>query len=152
MTTMTHSAPLFVSTPQTSPALGAVSGTPLILLRLEGAALLVAAIFAYATRGSSWAMFAGLFLVPDLSMLGYLGGPRLGAACYNAGHSYFGPAVLAVLGVAASTPMLLSIACIWLAHIGFDRLLGYGLKYATSFGETHLGRRGRATRVERHVP
>ena len=97
-------------------------------------------------------MFAGLSLVPDLSMLGYLGGPRLGAACYNAGHSYLGPAVLAALAVAASMPMLLSIACIWLAHIGFDRMLGYGLTYATSFGETHLGRRGRATRVERHVP
>lgn len=142
MTSTTHSALPTVSTPRTAPALGAVSGTPLVLLRLEGAAVLVAATFAYAALGGRWAWFAGLFLVPDLSMLGYLGGRRLGAACYNAGHSILGPAALAALGVAASMPLLLAGACIWTAHIGFDRLLGFGLKYATSFGDTHLGSRG----------
>jgi Domain of unknown function (DUF4260) len=141
MTTMTQPAQLTISTPRACRALGAVSGTPLVLLRLEGAAVLVAATFGYATLGGRWALFAALFLVPDLSMLGYLGGRRLGAACYNAAHSYLGPAALAAVSVAASIPMLLGIACIWTAHIGFDRLLGYGLKYATSFGDTHLGSR-----------
>jgi Domain of unknown function (DUF4260) len=142
MTTMTHPALTSVSNPRAWPALGAVSGVPLALLRLEGAAVLVAATFAYATLGGRWAGFATFFLVPDLSMLGYLGGRRLGAACYNAGHSYLGPAALAAFGVAESIPMLLGIACVWIAHIGFDRMLGYGLKYATGFGDTHLGRRG----------
>jgi len=142
MTTMTHPALSSVSNPQSSNAAGAVSGAPLALLRLEGAAMLLAASFAYSRLGAGWALFGWLFLAPDLSMLGYLGGRRLGAACYNAGHSYLGPAALAVLGVGASIPLLLGIACIWLAHIGFDRLLGYGLKYTSSFGATHLGRRG----------
>jgi Domain of unknown function (DUF4260) len=144
MTMTTHPALPSVSNshPRVSPAEGAVSGTPLVLLRLESAAVLVAATFAYSRLGAGWTWFAALFLVPDLSMLGYLGGRRLGAACYNVGHSYLGPAALAALAVATSMPMLLGIACIWIAHIGFDRLLGYGLKYTTSFGETHLGRRG----------
>jgi hypothetical protein len=139
MTMMTQPALPTVSTPRACQAAGAVSATPLVLLRLEGAAVLVAMTFAYYTLGGRWALFAGLFLAPDLSMLGYLGGRRLGAVCYNAVHSYLGPAALAAVGVAASMPMLLGIACIWTAHVGFDRLLGYGLKYATSFGDTHLG-------------
>jgi len=139
MTLMTQPALPTISTPQARSAAGAVSGTPLVLLRLEGAVALVAASFAYSALGGRWALFAGLFLVPDLSMLVYLAGRRLGAACYNAVHSYLGPAVLAAVGVAASIPALLGLACIWTAHIGFDRLLGYGLKYATSFGDTHLG-------------
>jgi len=143
MTTTTHPALLSDSNPLPSALeAGAASGTPLILLRLEGAVVLLAATLAYSRLGAGWGLFAGLFLVPDLSMLGYLGGRRLGAACYNAGHTYLAPAALAALGVAASIPMLLGIACIWIAHIGLDRLLGYGLKYPTSFGETHLGRRG----------
>jgi hypothetical protein len=37
----------------------------------------------------------------------------------------------------------LSLATIWIAHIGFDRALGYGLKYGSGFTHTHLGRIGR---------
>lgn len=140
-----------VSTPPVTPNLGAATGAPLILLRLEGAATLAAASIAYAALHGGWALFAALFLVPDLSMLGYLAGRRVGAACYNAGHSIIAPALLAGLGAALSAHALLPLACIWLAHVGFDRLLGYGLKYGTSFGDTHLGRRGgsQARRPER---
>jgi hypothetical protein len=121
---------------------GAVTGAPRTLLRLEGAAALVAASVAYAGSGGRWSVFALLFLLPDLSMLGYLASRRVGAAAYNAAHSYVGPALLAGLGLASSTHDLCLIACIWAAHVGFDRLLGYGLKYGTSFGDTHLGSRG----------
>jgi hypothetical protein len=121
---------------------GTVSGAPRTLLRLEGAAALAAASFAYSGLGGRWSLFALLFLLPDLSMVGYLAGPRAGAACYNAAHSYLGPALLAGLGAAAGVHGILSIACIWAAHVGFDRLLGYGLKYGTRFGDTHLGRLG----------
>jgi len=139
--TLTHPAVPAVSTPATAREAGAVSGAPLALLRLEGAAALAGATFAYGALGGRWGMFALLFLVPDLSMLGYLAGRRVGAACYNAAHSYIGAALLAAFAVASGTGGLLGVACIWAAHVGFDRMLGYGLKYGTSFGDTHLGRR-----------
>jgi hypothetical protein len=140
-TTMTQQALSSVSNPSTIREVGAVSGAPLILLRLEGAAALAAASVAYAGLSGRWLVFASLFLLPDLSMLGYLVGRRVGAASYNAGHSYVGPAVLAAFGTALGLHVLVCVACIWVAHIGFDRLLGYGLKYDESFGDTHLGRR-----------
>lgn len=120
-------------------AVGAATGTPRLILRLEAASVMVAALAAYARVGEGWLTFAVLFLVPDLSMLGYLGGRKLGAAAYNAGHSYLLPAALGAIGLGLSQPPLVGIALIWIAHIGFDRLLGYGLKYPTAFGHTHLG-------------
>lgn len=101
--------------------------------------MLLAAWF-YARGGHSWALFALLFLAPDLSFAGYLAGPRAGAAAYNLLHSYVGPAGAAVLALSNGRPA--TVALIWAAHVGFDRLLGYGLKYPTAFGDTHLGRIG----------
>jgi hypothetical protein len=124
---------------------GFVTGSVRTWLLLESVAMAALAIVAYRHFGGSWPRFAALFLVPDLSMLGYLAGPRLGAVAYNVAHAIVGPAVLAVLGVAA--PALLPYACIWLAHVGIDRALGYGLKYPTAFGATHLGRMGGARAV-----
>jgi uncharacterized protein DUF4260 len=123
---------------------GAVFGGPRVLLRLEAVAMLAAAVGAYAGLGGRWPLFALLFLVPDLSLLGYLASARIGAAGYNAAHSLVGPAVLVAVGWAGGQ-LPLEIGCIWVAHIGFDRMLGYGLKYATGFGDTHLGRIGRRT-------
>ena len=140
---MTHQAVPSDSTLGDALETGAASGAPLMMLRLEGAVALAGASLAYSAIDGRWGVFAALFLVPDLSMLGYLAGPRVGAACYNAAHSYLGPATLAALGAAMSIHMPLVVACIWAAHVGFDRMLGYGLKYGTSFGDTHLGRRGR---------
>lgn len=121
----------------------AVTGTPRLLLRLEGAALLLAAMAGYQVLGASWATFALLFLVPDLSFAGYLGGPRLGAITYNALHSTIGVAGLATLAYFGDVATLWPIVLIWLAHVGFDRALGYGLKYGSAFQATHLGRIGR---------
>ncbi|MCA9610776.1 MAG: DUF4260 domain-containing protein [Myxococcales bacterium] len=121
----------------------AVNGGPRVVLRLEGALVLAAGTLAYASLGAGWGLFALLFFTPDLTFLGYLAGPRVGAIAYNAGHSYLGPALLAGLGFAFGAPLLLSIAAIWVAHVGFDRMLGYGLKYASAFGHTHLGRVGK---------
>jgi hypothetical protein len=122
---------------------GSAKGGLRWLLRAEGAALLAGAMLAYDLAGNGWLLFALLFLVPDLSMLGYLAGPRPGAALYNAAHATPGPIALAAAGLLAA-PALLPFALIWLAHIGFDRMLGYGLKYAADFHETHLGRIGRS--------
>jgi hypothetical protein len=110
------------------------------LLRFEGAALLLVAVSLFARSGTSWSLFAALFLAPDLSLLFYLFGPRVGAPAYNAAHSTLAPLALAFAGFALGQPLALSISAIWIAHIGFDRSLGYGLKYADSFSHTHLGR------------
>lgn len=114
------------------------------LLRLEGLAMLAGAVALYAHGQMDWRLFVVLFLVPDLSFLGYLFGARVGAAAYNSAHAIIGPVVLAAFAVASDAAMPLAIALIWFAHIGFDRALGYGLKYAEGFGFTHLGRFGRA--------
>lgn len=111
-----------------------------VLLAMEGAALSGVATFAYSRIGGSWWLFASLFLAPDLSMIFYLGGPRLGAVAYNCLHVTFVPLVLAVLGYISGKPLLIQIALIHIAHIGFDRALGFGLKYPTGFRDTHLGR------------
>jgi hypothetical protein len=122
---------------------GTVTGGVRTLLRLEGLALLAGMTLLYAVFGGSWWIYAILFLAPDLSFAGYLAGPWLGAIVYNAAHSYLAPMALMVAGFALSSPLTLSIAMIWLAHIGFDRVLGYGLKYSAGFGFTHLGRIGK---------
>jgi hypothetical protein len=118
-----------------------VTGAPRIWLRLEGLAALAIALVLYARGGHSWALLAVLFLLPDLSFAGYLGGARVGSWCYNVAHSYVGPAILGIALVAGGGPAMLAL--IWVAHIGFDRMLGYGLKYPTAFHDTHLGRIGR---------
>jgi|HubBroStandDraft_1064217.scaffolds.fasta_scaffold133023_2 hypothetical protein len=108
-------------------------------LRLEGlAAAALSAVF-YQRTGASWWLFAALWLTPDLSKLGYLGGPKLGARIYNAIHSYVTPATLAVTALLLKSPALLPYALIWMNHIGVDRMLGYGLKYPAGFKHTHLG-------------
>jgi hypothetical protein len=127
-----------VMTPLTS---GAVIGSVRRWLRIEGLAALALALFLYARGGHSWRLFAVLFLAPDLSFAGYLAGARVGAAIYNALHSYVGPLVFA--GVLLVTGRPATVPLIWAAHIGFDRFLGYGLKYPSAFGDTHLGAIGR---------
>jgi hypothetical protein len=122
---------------------GAVTGGLRTLLRLEGLTLFVGMTLLYAVWDGSWWVYAILFLAPDLSFAAYLAGPRAGAIVYNAAHSYMAPMALMTTGFALSSPLVLSIALIWLAHIGIDRALGYGLKYSAGFGFTHLGRIGR---------
>ncbi len=121
---------------------GSVRGWPLLLVRMEGAAIAAAAVVAYAQTGRSWWMFAALFLAPDVSMLGYLANSRTGAVVYNAAHTLLAPALVAATGSLLDSSLVIALAAIWLGHIGFDRMLGYGLKYGTGFADTHLGRLG----------
>lgn len=111
---------------------------PRILLHIEGATALAAALFLYARNDGNWLLFVLLVLAPDLSMLGYLAGTGVGATTYNLVHAYTLPALLAAFGVLAPSTLALSLALIWIAHIGADRLVGYGLKYPTAFKDTHL--------------
>jgi hypothetical protein len=119
-------------------------GGPRALLRAEGLALCAAAAGAYAHFGFSWGLFAAAFLAPDIAFAAYFLGPRLGAAAYNALHTTLAPLALGAAGLAFPAPLAAAISLIWLAHVGFDRALGYGLKYASGFSDTHLGRIGRA--------
>jgi hypothetical protein len=105
---------------------------------MEEGCLLIAALLLYVHLRFSWLLFAGLFLAPDLFMLGYLANPRIGAAIYNLGHVVLVPLGLFAFGYGTRRPLAMAIAIIWFSHIAFDRLLGYGLKYPTRFKDTHL--------------
>jgi Domain of unknown function (DUF4260) len=122
-----------------SPTAPPASGAPLTLLRIEGAALGLGSGALYAAGGHSWLTFAVLFLAPDLSIAGYLAGPRVGAAVYNAVHWTVPALALAAFGWAAPSSGAFAVALIWLAHIGMDRALGFGLKYGAGFRNTNLG-------------
>src|ERR1700722_12740212 len=100
--------------------------TPRPLLHLEGAAILVVSLAAYYFIHAGWLQFALLFLVPDISMLGYAANVRVGAISYNAVHCYAAPLILGAWSLGTNHPAMLSLCLIWIAHIGFDRMLGYG--------------------------
>lgn len=128
----------------TSPTRPLSIADAIILQRLEGVGAMGLAIAAYIWLGQSWLLFALLLLVPDLSMLGYLRSPRFGALTYNLAHNYAAPGLLALSGLAFG-PLAYGLAAIWVAHIGLDRMLGYGLKL-DGFDQTHLGPIGKARR------
>lgn len=136
----------------TSPYARGATGGVRATLRLEGALVFLACVLAYPTTGAGWWWFAGAFFLPDLSFIAYAHGAALGARVYNAAHSYAGPLLLAALALQGrEESWSVTAALVWGAHIGFDRMLGYGLKYETAFSDTHLGRIGRASRTN-HQP
>jgi len=111
---------------------------PNLILRAEGAAIFAAAVAFYVYLHANGWLFAALILAPDLSALGYLAGPRVGSVVYNAVHTLVIPlAVLALALILGGDPGV-QVALIWLAHIGIDRALGFGIKYPTVFQDTHL--------------
>lgn len=122
-----------------TPLVGSVIGGPKLLLQLEGAVLLAASIAVFAAQGQAWWIFPALLLVPDIFMLGYLRNTKLGSIIYNIGHSYPAAAIVLAIGFVVSSSFTIALGAIWFGHIGWDRMLGYGLKYATSFKHTHLG-------------
>jgi hypothetical protein len=113
---------------------------PRILLQIEGAAVLLTACVCYHQSHGGWLWFALLLLTPDLSMLGYLINEKLGATVYNIVHTYTFPLCLFLLLWLVGQNSLSWLLFIWLAHIGMDRMLGFGLKYETAFKDTHLQR------------
>ena len=122
----------------------AVSGAPLRILRSEGLVLLAGSIAVYFHGlDEPWWLIPLLLLAPDALMVGYAASSRTGARLYNAAHSYPAPAILGAASLVAEASLWQGVALIWLAHIGLDRALGYGLKYDTAFEDTHLGHIGR---------
>lgn len=113
------------------------------ILRVEAVAVFLAGVFAYLQLGGHPLWLLPLLLVPDVSMAGYLSGPRLGALTYNLVHNLvIGLLAIGVGWIAAIAPLAL-LGCVLVAHVGMDRALGYGLKLPTDFRDTHLGRIGR---------
>lgn len=145
-------APLRIAVPPKSEpktdAAGSTTGAVRLILRIEGLMVLVVSLVLYQRFSGSWAMFALWFLLPDVSFAGYFFGAKIGAHAYNAAHSYVGPLLCACAAAVTGAEAYLFTTLVWSAHIGFDRLLGYGLKYGRGFGFTHLGLIGRAAQLQ----
>ncbi len=113
---------------------------PGIMLRVEGIALLVSSVAIYGWLGYSWWWFIGLFMLPDIALVVYLVDKETGRAVYNLLHTITLPLLLVVAGALIGGAVLIQAGLIWLAHIGMDRTIGYGLKYVGELKETHLQR------------
>jgi len=122
---------------------GAVTGRPLAFLRIEGLVLLVVALVAFSRTGQAWWLLPATLLLPDLGALGYLVSRSAGALLYNLAHATPLPVALVGFGLWQQAPLVIALGTVWLAHIGMDRAMAYGLKYDDDFGHTHLGRHGR---------
>ncbi len=114
------------------------------LLKLEYIAFLALGILAFAKTGFSWWWFVGLFLAPDISMLGYLVNPKTGAFFYNLFHHFGISIVVFLAGKYFAVPELELAGIILFSHSAFDRIMSYGLKYSDSFQNTHLGKIGKS--------
>ena len=111
-----------------------------LLLHIEGLAVLALSIYFYFHLGFSWVAFAVFLFAPDLSALGYLKSIKVCSIVYNLFHTYTMPIIIMIGGLLLHGDNFLMIGLIWIAHIGMDRMLGYGLKYPTKFHDTHLNR------------
>lgn len=122
-----------------------VGGGVNYLLRLEGFTMFVFTLMSYEFLQFDWGQFVLLFFLPDLAIAAYIAGPRAGAICYNTTHTYILPLMLFAYGFFRNSPEVESWAIVWMSHIGFDRTLGYGLKYSKGFRYTHLRRLGHSS-------
>jgi Domain of unknown function (DUF4260) len=113
---------------------------PRLLMHAEGAFIFALTLWFYRAGHYPWWLFAALFLAPDFFMLGYLKNAQVGAAAYNLVHTLAAPMLLLLVALLLPSPASIPCVLIWLCHIGFDRMLGYGLKYPTFFKDTHLQR------------
>ncbi|MFS0765450.1 DUF4260 domain-containing protein [Peribacillus phoenicis] len=109
-------------------------------LHIEGLMVFLAVIYIYSLYEFSWWIFLLLILSPDVSMLAYLINDRIGARVYNLFHTYILSIFTILLSIFLKSDALMLIGLIWTAHIGMDRLFGYGLKYTSSFKATHIQR------------
>ena len=113
-----------------------------LLLRLEEVGLFLSSIYLFSILPFPWWVFPVLLLAPDLSMVGYLAGPRFGAVSYNVVHHRALALLLIGVGLRFGLPIVGLAGVIMFGHSSLDRALGYGLKFPDSFQHTHLGRIG----------
>lgn len=131
------------STPGTA---GMTAGAVRTWLRLEGLAAFGAGLALFGASVGNWLFIIPLILLPDISAVGYLAGPRIGAFGYNLVHNWVPGIVTLAMAAWLDSPALGLVAGVLIAHVGMDRAVGYGLKLPGSFQDTHLGRMGRAKR------
>jgi hypothetical protein len=113
------------------------------LLTLEEIAQFLLGIFLFSRLDFAWWWFPALILVPDLSMVGYLVNPKVGAWAYNFFHHKLLAVVVFVVGALLDSQVFMLAGAILFAHSAMDRIFGYGLKYEDAFTNTHLGRIGK---------
>lgn len=124
---------------QTAISLRSVS-LPKLLLSVEGITIFASAVALYIHEGYGLLTFVALLLLPDLTFVGYAAGPKIGSSLYNLIHTFSLPVTLTVLALLLDWSTGVQLGLIWTAHIGLDRTVGYGLKYATGSKDTHLQR------------
>ncbi len=107
-------------------------------LLLEEVGLFGLSLFMYTQLPYGWGLFALLILTPDVFMLGYLAGKRVGALIYNIGHHRGLALAVWGMGYHVGISWIMLIGVILFAHASMDRIFGYGLKYADDFKHTHL--------------
>lgn len=108
------------------------------LLTFEGLAIFFACLYFYHQLDTSWLVFVLLWLLPDISMVGYLRNNRVGAFAYNLAHNYIPGLLLIFVGMLQGHTVVVSLGIIFISHVGLDRFLGYGLKYPSGFRDTHI--------------
>jgi hypothetical protein len=109
------------------------------LLKAEEAAMFILGIFLFSKLSFAWWVFPALLLAPDISMVGYLANPRMGAWLYNLAHHKAIAISVYLAGVYLNNEIIQLSGVILFAHSSMDRILGYGLKYNDAFKHTHLG-------------
>jgi uncharacterized protein DUF4260 len=113
-----------------------------LILRAEYLAIFVAGVVGFLAMGGHPLLLLPLLLAPDLSIVGYLAGPRIGALTYNLAHNLVVALLVLWIGWFVPISVLALAGAILFGHVGMDRSLGYGLKLPTDFRDTHLGRIG----------
>lgn len=114
------------------------------LLKLEELFMFGMSIFLFTKLDFAWWLYPVLLFTPDLSMLGYLISPQVGALTYNFVHVKALGISLFIIGAILIYQPLQFAGLILFGHTSLDRVLGYGMKYPDSFKHTHLGRIGEA--------
>jgi len=95
------------------------------------------------TQHASWWQLVVFAIAPDLTLIAGAGSglargqlhPRA-VPLYNAVHRFWAPAVLAAVSLALVYPAWLAGGLAWIAHIAFDRSLGFGLRTRQGFQRT----------------
>lgn len=109
------------------------------LIKLEELGQLLLSIILFNQMDFAWWVFLACILLPDLSMIGYLFGTKVGAMTYNTFHHKLLGIVAFAFGIWLDQPNIALAGTILFGHAAMDRIFGYGLKYSDDFKHTHLG-------------
>ena len=116
------------------------------ILKLEELAMLGISIYLLYFMGAPWWCYLLLALGPDISMIGYAGGNKIGAVAYNLFHHKGIAIALFFTGWMLKDTTLMIAGIILFGHSSMDRVFGYGLKFNDGFEHTHLGMIGKAAK------